>query len=121
LEFKLWGDEKPESEKAVSSDGNEADEAKKVLSAINQKIEEIEKNTDTPESHLAHVTHALMGLRQHLRMDNFTLRLNSLGVKVKASSSESFSEISLAGFTFKRSSKRAAIWTRAKRASLNLF
>jgi hypothetical protein len=120
LEFKLWGDEKPESGKTASASGDKTDEGKKILSAIDQKIEEIGKNLDTPKSHLAHLTRALMGLRQHLRIEHFTLRLNSLGIKVKASSSESFSEISLAEFTFSGSGKRAAIWTQVKRTSMVL-
>lgn len=119
LEFKLGGHEKPQSVRATSSDGDNADEAQEVLGAIDQKIEEIGKNLDTPESHLQHVTQALMGLRQHLRMAPFTLQLNSLGVKVKASALGAFKEISLAECTFTGSSKRAVIWTRVKRGSMN--
>jgi len=118
LEFELWGNEKPESEKAIPSGVDKADEAKKVLSDIDQKIEQIGKNLDTPEGHLAHVVRILTELRQHLRMDRFMIRLNSLGVKVKASSSESFSEISLAEFTFTGYPKRAAIWTRINKSSM---
>jgi hypothetical protein len=121
LEFKLGGDENPESGRATSSDGDNANEAQEVLSAIDQKIEEIGKNLDTPESHLRHVTRALMGLRQHLRMDPFTLQLNSLGIKVKASALDAVKKISLAECTFTGSSKRAVIWMRAKRESMNLF
>ena len=118
LELQLWVSEKPESGKATPADAGKADEAGKVLKDIDREIEEIGKDPDTPESHLAHVTHALMDLRQHLQIDRFNLRLNSLGVKVKASSSEPFSEISLAECTFTGSPKRAGIWTRIKRSSL---
>ena len=120
LEFKLWGDEKPDPKPAASQSGDEAGEAEKVLRDIDQKIEEIEKNLDTPESHLAHITQALMELRQRLRMEHFTLRLNSLGVKVKPSAREPFSEISLAECTFAGAPKRAATWVRVKRASIHL-
>jgi hypothetical protein len=88
LAFELWGNEKPESEKAIPSGVDKADEAKKVLSDLDQKIEQIGNNLDTPEGHLAHAVRILTELEQHLRMDRFMIRLNSLGIKVKASSSE---------------------------------
>lgn len=119
LEFRLWGAKVPESEAEVSTDDREADEAKAVLGDIDKKIEEITKNLDTPESHLAHVSRALMDLRQHLRMENFTLRLNSLGKKVAASSSEPSVEMSLAECTFSGSEKRAAFWVQVKKATMN--
>ncbi len=118
LEFKIWGNKKPESRKSTVVDRDKATEAEKILSAIDREIEDIGKNLDTPEGHLSHVTRALLRLRHHLQMDGFVLRLNNMGIKVKSSSREPFSEISLAEFTFTRSPRRVAIWTRIKRSSL---
>jgi hypothetical protein len=75
LEFKIWGNKKPESRKSTVVDGDKATEAEKILSAIDREIEDIGKNLDTPEGHLSHVTRALLRLRHHLQMDGFVLRL----------------------------------------------
>jgi len=118
LEFKIWGNKKPELRKSNAFDGDKATEAEKILSAIDRELEDIGKNLDTPESHLSHVTQALMHLRHHLKIDGFVLRLNDMGVKVKSSSREPCNKISLAEFTFTGSVRRVAIWTRIKRSSL---
>ena len=118
LEFKIWGNKKPESRKSNAVDGDKATEAEKILSAIDRELEDIGKNLDTPESHLNHVTQALMHLRHHLKIDGFDLRLNDMGIKVKPTSRKPFNKITLAEFTFTGSPRKVAIWTRIKRSSL---
>ena len=116
LELTLWVHDKPESGNTTPADAGKTHEAEGVLKDIDREIEKIGKDLNTPESHLTHVTQALMSLGRHLQIKRFNLRLNSLGVKVKASSREPFSEITLAECTFTGSTKRAAIWARYKRS-----
>jgi|GEM_PF-3771565 len=118
LEFKIWGNKKPESRKSNAVDGDKSTEAEKILSAIDRELDNISKNLDTPENHLSRVNQTLMNLRHHLKIDSLVLRLNDMGVKVTSSSREQFNNISLAEFTFTGSPRKVAIWTRIKRSSM---
>ena len=115
LEFKLGGREVLESELAPGESGAESDEAEKVLCEIDHEIKDIGQDVDTPESHLRHVVQALNNIRQYLKIENFTLRLNRMGIKVDASSKEPFDEIRLTECAFTGSSRRAVIWAHVKR------
>ncbi len=94
-------------------------EARQIIDAIDREIEGLGRNPDTPESHLEHVTEVLMNIKRHLEIKPFILRLNSLGVRVTASSPEPFDEISFAECTFTGDHKRAVIWVQINRSSLN--
>ena len=118
LEFELGGKDKHNMKKAAPFRSDKDEEAEKVLRTIDQKLEQIGKNFDTPEGHLAQAVQILTNIRQYLRIDRFTIRLNGLGKKVKASSSEPFSEISMAEFIFSGAPRRVAIWARVKRSSM---
>lgn len=104
---------------ANTADAKTEMEAQRIINAIDHKIEGIGRRPDTPESHLEHVVEVLMNMDRYLSMTPFTLRLNSLGIRVTASSSESFDEISFAECTFTGFHKRAAIWVQINRASLS--
>ncbi|MBU1054070.1 MAG: hypothetical protein KKC46_09605 [Proteobacteria bacterium] len=117
LKIKLSGEKKYNPEKP---DNNKtASEAKQIINDINREIEVIGRNPDTPESHLKHVTEVLMNIDRHLKMTPFTIRLNNLGIRVKASSLEPFDEISFAECTYTGSPKKAVIWVQTDRSSLN--
>jgi len=114
LEFKLWGSfEKPSAVKEPADS-----EAEILLSDIDREIGKIGNDLDTPEGHLAHVTQALTNLKNHLHISRFTLRLDSLGIRQKASSQEPFDEITLAECTFTGAPRRAAIWIHVDRSAL---
>lgn len=118
LEFELGGNEKHKMKKTAPFRSDKAEEAENVLRSIDQKIKQIGKNFDTPEGHLAQAVQILTDIRQHLQMDRFMIRLNDFGKKVKVSSSEPFSEIAMAEFTFSGAPEQRAVWTRVKRSTM---
>nr|CBX29201.1 hypothetical protein N47_J01820 [uncultured Desulfobacterium sp.] len=120
LEIKLKLSEENKNRSAKLGNKNVASEAKQIINDINRKIEVLGRNPDTPESHLRHVTEVLMDIDRHLKMIPLTIRLNNMGILVKASSSGPFDEISFAECTYKGSPKKAVIWVQINRSSLNM-
>ncbi len=109
LEFVLSGVEKE------STQNGKDQQTAALLHDIEKQIKQMGKDQDTPEGHLKHISEALMNLDRHLSVNPLNLRVNSLGIKVKASSQEPYNEVIMAECTVSNIPRRAAVWCRIRK------
>jgi len=120
LKFKLDGNKIPSSREMIYKNGENIDESKKILNMINQEIKKIGDDPAAPENHLSNIIQALMEIHQHIHIKRLSLRFDHMGIPVKNTSIEAEGDIIIAEWIFKGFPKRAAVWIRIKRISMNI-
>jgi hypothetical protein len=112
LEFKLNADLPDDT--GLETDETIA-ETKQVLTDIRNKIKSINTQIMVTPDHLGRITRVLENPAAHLMLEKKTFRLDRLGFRLGAGSSEPGYEFSLAAFQFGSAPKMAGIWVRITR------
>jgi hypothetical protein len=105
-----------ENQKVGEKDGS--GEARSILAALNQRIEDIENDVDTVKGRLTLFTEVLRNPNAHLKINAVSLKLSRLGIRLDQSSFEEGNEFVTAEFEHEDSTKQAAVWVRVNRSDL---
>lgn len=112
LEFKLgtqkFNDPDPSADESVI-------EAKQVLGEIKAKIHSINSQVNATPDHLARIIQAFETAGTNLVLEQTPLKLDRLGFRLNAESTEPAFEFTVAGFRFGKNEKMAGIWVQISR------
>ncbi len=84
-------------------------EARQLLRDIDTKLKELSQTLSTPEDYLRHLIRYLDHSDTVITVERLTLRLNWMGVKLRADAPEADAPVTLAEMDFKSRGKRVAV------------
>lgn len=108
LEFKM-------SSEMPSDTQADVKETEQLLSDINNKIATLNNQTNVTVEHLDRITRIFDNPEKHLTLTTEKLKLDKLGIRLNAASTDRADEFTIAEFQFGQSPKMAAIWVLIKR------
>ena len=109
LEFKLNVDGPDDA--GMETDETLA-ETRELLTTIKNKIKSINTQINVTQDHLGRITRVFENPAAHLTLEKKTFRLDRLGFRLDAGSTEPAYAFSLAAFQFGKAPKMAGIWVR---------
>ena len=117
LEFKVKGSDTSEP----GSGGDPPEDADlqmqktlQILSDINQKLQEIEAELDSPEHRLSHLCSIIKNPEQTLALKTVFFKLCRLGIRLESDSTEPANEFTVAELALGQEQKKVAVWVRAE-------
>ncbi len=102
-----------------SDSKSDAKEINQLLSDIKSKIASINNQINTTDEHLDRITRIFDNPEKHLTLITEKLKLDKLGTRLDAVSTDRADEFSIAEFQFGQAPKKAAIWVLIKREFLS--
>ncbi|MBI9087178.1 MAG: hypothetical protein JEZ11_26525 [Desulfobacterales bacterium] len=119
LKFKIGTPARPgaESPRPPAKDEKDA-EARRVLSGLVRKIEEIEQSVDSPEGHFDRLNDLLLHPERHLKAKTAYLKMGHMGSWIAARAAGPEDVLAITQLESDDGPPKAAVWVRIDRAAL---